>query len=104
MEEDDDNESSDSDASDKNVKKSRQLSSVVRVKQVFFDFLKSHHSIIITVIEYARLLVSHSECPQRRVFVLSKSFLLVIENTKITLSRFPVQLSDLKTFFHLVLF
>ncbi len=33
MEEDDD-ESSDSDASDKNVKKSRQLSSVVRVKQV----------------------------------------------------------------------
>ena len=34
MEEDDDDESSDSDASDKNVKKSRQLSSVVKVKQV----------------------------------------------------------------------
>ena len=33
MEEDDD-KSSDSDASDKNVKKSRQLSSVVKVKQV----------------------------------------------------------------------
>lgn len=86
MEEDDDNESSDSDASDKNVKKSRQLSSVVRVKQVFLDLLKSHYSI--TVIVYAQLYCFILRMASAPSLFISNSFILELENIRILVSPY----------------